>query len=141
MGRIVDSSRPYTDEEKAYLLTRSGGEGLISVNDRKFSHLTEENRAILLGRTLEDEEKEKKIEEQLKKIEEDDEKDSYHEDDIEYVEDLTVAQLRAALEKEGLSPVVSKADRDDGSDDPLTEKEVLVYRLLNRLDQKRNAAK
>lgn len=142
MARIVDDSRPYTDEEKAFLLTRSGGDSLIAINDRQFAHLSEEKRAVLQGRSIESEKKEAAIQEKLEAQAKADSEDSYHDDDIAKVEPMTIAQLQQALEEEGLSPDVTKADKQgEEGDDPLTEKQVLAYRLLNRLDEKRNAAK
>ena len=138
MSRRVDHDRPYTEEEKAYLLTRSNGAALIKVNERKFAHLSPESREALILRHQEDDEKEAKIQEAFLQEMEEDEADSYHPDDVEKVSAMKIADLRKALEEEGLSPKVSEKDKDPQN--PMTEKEVLTYRLLNRLDDKRNAA-
>ena len=140
MSRRIDPDRPYTDEEKAYLLTRANGASLIAVNERRFAHLSKTEQAELTKQAQEDAEKELMIEQQIQKELEEEESDSYHPDDIAVVEPLTIAQLRAKLEEEGLRTTVTKKDTE-AEDDPMTEKEVLAYRLLNRLDEKRNAAR
>lgn len=139
MSRFIDPDRPYTEEEKQYLLSRSSGPALIAVNERKFAHLDEERRKALTNRVDEDAEKERQIEEEIDRQMAEEEEDSYHQDDIDAVAPLNIAQLRAKLEAEGLSSKVSEKDKK-GEGDPLTEKEVLAYRLLNRLDEKRAAA-
>lgn len=141
MSRLIDHERPYSDDDKNYLLSRPGGEDLISVNDRKFSHLSDESRKKLLKRHESDEEKEKAIQQELEKQQKQAEEDSYHEDDVAQVQPLTIAQLRKRLEDEGLSSKVTKDDLVDPSDadNPFTEKEALAYRLLEHLDSKRRA--
>ena len=140
MSRRIDPDRPYTEEDKKWLLTRAKGKALIAVNDRRFAHLSDEERAALTGRVDDDNAKEQELQDAALREMEEEEEDSYHPDDVEKVSHLTIAQLRAALEEEGLSPTVSERDKKGDGGSPLTEKEVLTYRLLNRLDDKRNAA-
>lgn len=141
MSRRIDDSRPYTDEEKEYLLTRSGGEAKIAINERRFAHLSDEQKKALTGRVDADNASDQAEEDEFNRQQEADEEEGYHPDDVEKVAPMKTAELREALEAEGLSSKVSAADKkDEGSDEDLTEKEVLAYRLLNRLDEKRNAA-
>ena len=141
MSRRIDPDRPYTEADRKWLRTRANGEFLIAVNERKFAHLNDEEKTALTGRADEDAKKEQEIEDAIDRQMQDEEDDSYHPDDVEKVSSMKIAELRAALEEEGLSPEVSSKDKKgDGTADPLTEKEVLFYRLLNRLDDKRQAA-
>lgn len=148
MSVRVDDTRPYTEEEKEYLLTRASGEDLIKINDRKFAHLSKKEKAELQKQAQKDEEGEAKIQAELQRQQEEAESDSYHPDDIAQVNGLTIKDLRQRLEKEGLRTTVTAEDKDpsdpddpDGDDDqdPFTEKEVLAYRLLNFLDERRKA--
>ncbi|QNJ55325.1 hypothetical protein SEA_LITTLEFELLA_14 [Gordonia phage LittleFella] len=142
MSRFIDPNRPYTDEEKEWLLTRAEGEFLILENDRRFAHLSKKDKAEATEQAEKDAQGEatiqKAIQEQLKAEEE----DSYHPDDVAAVQPLTIAQLRQALEKHGQRTNVTEADKKDPEDpdDPFTEKEVLAYRLLNYLDEQRKLA-
>lgn len=139
MSRVVDDSRPYTEEEKAYLLTISGGEDRIALNDRRFADYSKKERENLRDRSIEDEKKEAEIQKRLEEEQKKAEEDSYHPDDVAAVDPLTIAELRKRLEDEGLNAKVTKKDLgEQGEDgDPLTEKSVLAYRLLNHLDEKR----
>lgn len=139
MSRHVDDTRPYTDEEKEYLRTRANGESLITINDRRFAHLSEQEKAVLTGRALGDDAKEAKIEAELARQEAEAEANAYHPDDVAQVQNLTIKQLRERLETEGQRTTVTSEDKDpdDDDEDPFTEKEVLAYRLLNFLDRKR----
>lgn len=138
MSRRVDPDRPYTEEEKDFLRTRANGINLIAVNERRFAHLSEDQKEALTGRANDDAEKERRLQEEFEE-EMDDEEESYHPHDIEKVSVMKIAELRTALEEEGLSASVSKKEMDS-EEGHFTEKEVLAYRLLNRLDEKRNAA-
>lgn len=139
MSRVVDDTRPYTDEEKEWLLTRANGAELIKVNERRFSHLSSKQKEALSNRVLEDEKKEQEIQSEIQKQIKEEEENSYHPEDVAAVQPLTIAQLRERLEKEGLKSSVSEKDKKDPDDpdDPFTEKEVLAYRLLDHLDKKR----
>ena len=141
MSKVIDDSRPYTDEEKEWLLTRADGEELIKINDRRFSHPSDAQKKKLSERVLSDAQKEAQIQAAIAEQQKQDEEDSYHEDDIAAVQPLTIAQLRERLEKEGVRATVTEKDKLDPNDpsDPFTEKEVLAYRLLNHLDKKREA--
>lgn len=140
MSKRIDHDHPYSDEEKAYLLKLANGEDLIALNERRFGHLDEEKKADLQARSQEDEQKELEIQKALEEQAKQEEEDSYHPDDVEFVDPLTVAQLRTELEERGLESSVTKEDEGEG-EDHLTEKQVLVYRLLNHLDEKRKSAK
>lgn len=142
MSVRADSTRPYTDEEKEQLLTRPSGEALIAINERQFAHLSKKEKAALVGRALEDDEKDAHIKAVLEEQDQEDEAESYHPDDVAQVQALTIKELRQRLDKEGQRTTVTAEDKesDDDDGDPFTEKEVLSYRLLNHLDEKRKAA-
>lgn len=135
MGRSVDGSRPYTEEEKQWLRTRSGGEALIKINERRFAHLSDEKRDALQARVIEAAKKEAEIQRQLEEQAKADAEDSYHPEDVARIEHMTIADLQEFLENEGQNPKVSNSDKVDG----LTEKDVLVYRALNFLDDRRKS--
>lgn len=135
MSRQVDPNRPYTDEEKEYLLTRSTGESLILINERRFAGVDEDRAEEIRRRAEADaalERREAAVHTQ------DDDPDGYHQDDLAQVVDLTIQEIRLRLEKLGLSSDVSEEDlRVEDGEDPLDEKAVLGYRLLDHLDQVR----
>ena len=135
MSRQVDPNRPYTDEEKEYLLTRSTGESLILINERRFAGVVEDRAEEIRRRAEADaalERREAAVQTQ------DDDPDGYHQDDLAQVVDLTIQEIRLRLEKLGLSSDVSEEDlRVEDGEDPLDEKAVLGYRLLDHLDQVR----
>lgn len=135
MSRQVDPNRPYTDEEKEYLLTRSTGESLILINERRFAGVDEDRAEEIRRRAEADaalERREAAVQTQ------DDDPDGYHQDDLAQVVDLTIQEIRLRLEKLGLSSDVSEEDlRVEDGEDPLDEKAVLGYRLLDHLDQVR----
>lgn len=121
MSRRIDTSVPLTEEEKEYLLTRSGGEAAIQIDERKFGHLSKAEKKRL--RSGQEPEQNSESE------------DGYHPDDVARVEGLTLAQLRAALKKNDISFAVSEEEIKEIG----TEKEVLAVRLLNLLDDRRKA--
>lgn len=131
MSRRIDPYRPFTEEEKQHLRTRAAGDDLIQANERRFGDLSDEDKEKLRQQA----EKDEKSEEPEPDVEEEDE---YHPDDIAQVEDLTVKDLRLRLDKEGLRTTVTSQDQAiPGSGDSLTEKQVLAYRLLDFLDDRR----
>ncbi len=143
MSRFIDVNKPLSDEEKEYLLTRAEGESIIAANERKFAHLPDDKRAKLAEQAEKDREGEEELRRRAAELDAKDEEDSYHPEDIDYVRDMTIADLRQNLEKRGLRTNVLKADMqpDSPEDDPFTEKQVLALRLLDHLDELRDAAK
>ncbi len=139
MSRRIEESHPFSKEDREYLLSRAGGLEKIDENDRRFAHLNEEQKESLSQRGKDDEAKEAEIRERLEKQAEKDEEESYHPDDVAEVNGLTISKLRQRLEAEGLRSTVTAEDKRDPDDpeDALTEKEVLTYRLLNYLDDRR----
>ena len=135
MSRQVDPNRPYTDEEKEYLLTRSTGESLILINERRFAGVDEDRAEEIRRRAEADaalERREAAVQTQ------DDDPDGYHPEDLAQVVDLTIQEIRLRLEKLGLSSDVSEEDLLVGEgEEPLDDKAVLGYRLLDHLDQVR----
>lgn len=100
MGRFIDLSRPITDDERAYLLSRSR-EGEVTVNDRQFGHLEEGAKKSAQIQAQDDadfeEEERRAFEDAVNASEE----DSFPSWIVDKVEPLTVAQLRTALAKRG----------------------------------------
>lgn len=138
MSRQIDPNRPYTDEEKEYLLTRSTGESLIQINNRRFSGITEDRAAELHQRAAADAELERREAAEMAEPADND-PDAYHFEDLDLVSSLTIQEIRLRLEKESLSSDVSDEDKEpfEAGDDPLDEKQVLGYRLLDHLDKVR----
>ena len=138
MSRRINFGAPLSEDDKEYLLSRSGGEELIAMNDRQFGHLTKTEQKKVRGEAMKAEREDDLPPEPGVIIEDDD----YHPDDIKKVEQLTEAQVRAALKKAGLSVEVTKEDQDDlkeDDEDVVIPKEVLAVRLLNYLDAARKA--
>lgn len=136
MSRRIDPNRPFTEEEKAYLRTRAHGAALIEINERQFAQFSDGQRKALRDQAEADEEFERQEEAMYES--EDDDDDGYHVDDVAQVQDLTLAEIRQRLAKEGLPSTVSKEDKFiPGTDETLTDKQVLAYRLLDFLDAKR----
>lgn len=123
MSVAIDPNRPYSDEEKDWLLTRSHGADAIRINDRQFGHLSDEEKAELRGEhlvdVLTDEEEELHREAEEKQAEE----DGFHPDDEALVAPLKLPGLKAQLKKLGLE---THGDKDD-----------LQLRLLEHLDAQR----
>lgn len=135
MSRQINFDAPLTEEDKEYLLTRSGGEELIAMNKRQFGDLSKAE-----GKRLRD--KAAQNQRSADRREEESGEDEYHPDDIKKVQGLSSAQIKAALKKFGLSPEVTDEDRADLADDSeeaVTDKDVLVIRLLNYLDEVRKS--
>ena len=142
MSRFIDPNRPYTDEEKEWLLSRADGEFLIRENDRRFAHLSEKDKKAATKQAEADAQGEAEIQKAIEEQQRQEEADSYHPDDVAAVQPLTIAQLRQALEKYGQRTNVKEEDKKnpDDPDDAFTEKEVLAYRLLDFLDERRKLA-
>lgn len=132
MSRRIDTSRPFTEEEREWLLTRAYGKEKIAQNDAVFGDLSEAKKKRLQERAADDDEKEAA----LNPPPPEDDEDEYHPEDLARVEQLTIKDLRLALAKAGLRDTVTKADVtvEGGT---LTEKQVLGYRLLDHLDEVR----
>lgn len=139
MSRRIDLQRPLTEEEKQHLLTRANGRQLIQINERQFAGLSAKQKDEVRATAARDEEQLRKEEEARRKAEDaQDDEDSYHPEDIAQVAELTVAELRQRLSKAGLRNTVTAKDQEiEGTDDHLTEKEVLAYRVLDYLDEQR----
>lgn len=131
MSRRIDESRPYTDEEKAYLLARSGGASKVRINEKYFAHLAEEDKKREQELSAKDEEE---FQADIKAQEPD--VDDYHDEDLHEVESLNTRELRLRLKKEGLKAEVSARELHEA--DGLTERQILAYRLLDLLDERRN---
>ena len=100
MGRFIDLSRPITDDEREYLLSRSR-EGEVVVNDRQFGHLEEGAKLNAQIQAKEDEEFEEEERKAFQDAVDASEEDSFPAWIVDKVEPLTVAQLRTALSKRG----------------------------------------
>ncbi len=134
MSRRIDIyAAPLTEEEKEHLLTRSGGEALIAVNNRIFGELSKVEKKAARATAAEI----KALEEEVVGD------DEYHPADIKKVESLSIAQMRAALKKAGLAQDVTQEDKDELGEngEEVTDKEVLAIRLLNYLDEIRRSKK
>lgn len=138
MSQRIDHDRPYTEEDKQYLLTRANGRTLIQINERRFGHLEEDEAEARRKQAEKDAEIEAAEAEARRKAQDADDEDAYHPDDLNLVEQLTIAQMRDKLEKLGLPRTVSEADQNPGEGTHFTEKQVLAYRLLDHLDAQRN---
>lgn len=137
MSRFIDPNRPYTDEEKEYLLTRANGEDLIIVNERRFADVTDEDREAFRERAARDDHNERQ-EQEARQAHTGDDPDDYHPDDIATVQDMTIQDIRLALEKRKIDQEVTEEDMViPDTDETLTEKQVLAYRLLDSLDEAR----
>lgn len=136
MSRVIDPHHPYTDEEKEYLLTRPSGESLISVNERRFADIDPDRAEQIRVRAAQDVERERlEAEEDAEPA--DNDPDSYHPEDLGLVSNMTIQDMRLRLEKEGKSSEVTEEDKEPFEDggEPLDEKQVLGYRLLDHLDK------
>lgn len=137
MSRRINLNAPLSEADKQYLLTRANGRHLIEINERQFAGFDEKQKEKARVTAQRDEEEEAR-EAALYAEDDSDDEDGYHPEDIAQVADLTTAQLRQLLSKLGLRTTVSaKEQKIEGSDDTLSEKEVLAYRVLDHLDEKR----
>lgn len=124
MSRQVDAERPFTEEEKAFLRTRSGGEEQIIVNERKFGHLTKADARKAQKQAEADDKDEADRRAAFEAQQKQEEEDSFDDEDIAKVAPLTVKQLREHLKK---------LDMDDTGN-----KEELQLRLLEHYDRERH---
>lgn len=123
MSIRIDDNRPFTDEEKEWLLRddSSSNKQRIAVNDRRFGHLTDEEKDALRQRAAQDEATTfAVVQQQVAQAEND-----FHPEDYAKVLPLDMAGLREALKREG---------QDDSGDDM----QELQLRLLEYYDDKRN---
>lgn len=121
MSRLIDLNRPITDEEREYLIARAR-EGEVAVNDRQFGHLSDDEKDALRGRATKD----ARVEAAISVLRDQEEEEDFDEDILGEVMPLKVADLRARLEKEGLS--------SDGNKDELQLR--LLVLLQDRRDGK-----
>lgn len=102
MSIRIDDNRPFTDSDREWL-TRDGlasSLNRIAVNDRRFGHLSEEEKEVLRQEAASDEEKDRAAEERRKQQEEED----WHPDDVAAVAPLKAAAARERLKSLGLQP-------------------------------------
>lgn len=138
MSRFIDPNRPLTEEDRAYLRSRSAEE-VITVNDRRFASVvedlagddaTDDQREAALDAVREDfDEDERSDQEEREAIldaNEEEEDDSFDEDILEEILPLKATELRARLKMEGLAT---------GGD-----KEELQFRLAEFLQDKKDNA-
>ena len=98
MGRFVDLSRPITEDERAYLLSRSR-EGEVMVNDRQFGNLDESEKLNRQAQAVADHEEEEADRKAFQAAVDQADAESFPAHIVDKVEPLTLAQLRTALEK------------------------------------------
>lgn len=116
----IDLSRPLTDAEKEWLVTRPGGRASVAVNDRQFGHLSDEERSALQVSHAEDEEDEAAL---LAAYLQEDDEDGFDPEDVGKVAPLKVTELRAWLKKKG--------------EDQTGSKEELQVRVLEKMEADR----
>lgn len=95
MSRVIDDNRPFTEEEKAYIRNLGVGLGRIDVNDRRFGHLSEDEKRKLRGEAEADDKEELAAQKRQQEAAEED----WHEEDLQMVAPLTVPQLKENLTK------------------------------------------
>lgn len=105
----IDLTRPLTEDEKEWLVTRPGGKSSIAVNDRQFGHLSDEERSALQVSHAED------VEDEADRLraylqEEDEDGEGFDPEDVGKVAPLTVTELRAWLKKKGQDQTGSKEE-------------------------------
>ena len=113
MSKVVDLTRPITDEEREYLMTRAR-ESEVEANDRQFGHLKDAERRNLQDRAEEADAEEAAIAEAYEEGEE------FDPELVAQVAPLTVKELEARIKKLGHKP--------DG------DKETLQIQLLEILE-------
>lgn len=96
-GKIV-LTRPLTDEEKEWLLTRAGGQDTIDANERAFGGLSEEQREALRSEADADSEEEQRRQAEFNAGDE----DGFSQELLAQVMPLSVAELKAWLKKNGI---------------------------------------
>lgn len=96
MGKRIDLSRPITDEERAYLLSRAREDEVVA-NDRQFGGKSdaEKRKATSAADEAAEEEASYEVEE---------EEDFFDPDLVDQVAPLSVRELQQRLEKLGLKP-------------------------------------
>lgn len=102
MGRHIDLSRPLSDEDREYLMSRSR-EGEVIVNDRQFGGLSDDERTEVQEEFDKNETKDQEERKRFQDAIEDENANSYPWELVDKVEPLTLNQLRSALKKRDLS--------------------------------------
>lgn len=120
MSRYIDHDKPMSEEDKAYLRTRSGGEYLIEINERRFGHLSDAERDEVTKQVDDDDQFD--ADEESAHQEELDALPDFDEDVIEKVAPLSFNQLRQKATKLGLG--------GDGTKDELQDKLLNYYQDL-----------
>lgn len=98
MSRYVDLRKPISDEDRAYLMSRSR-EGDVAVNDRMFKDRPEDEVAARVSQANQDDEDEIEDAELVQ-----------DQADLDFVNSLKTGELRVQLEARGLDKTGSKAD-------------------------------
>lgn len=136
MGRQIDETRPFTEDEKDWLRTRgTAGEMLIQVNERKFKDLSQADVEAAIEQSEAEKAEEATRLAEARAAQQAAEEDSFHPEDIAEVEGLTTAQLRERLSKENKRNSVTEKDKEKFPE--MSDQEILAYRLLDYLDSKR----
>lgn len=104
----IDHNRPYTQEEKDWLLTRAGGRAQVDVNERQFSDLSDSERSAFQAQAQSDSDEEAARRAQLMELENDD--DNFDPEDVAKVAPLSTAELRAWLAKKEMDQDGNKED-------------------------------
>lgn len=117
MGKRIDLSRPITDEERAYLLSRAREDEVVA-NDRQFK-----NHSDAAKRKASDDAEKATAEEEEYDVEEDE--DLYDPELVAQVAPLSVRELQQRLEKLGIKPK--------------GKKEELQMQLLDALEEQQEA--
>lgn len=102
MSIRIDDNRPFTEAEKEWL-TRSGlasAKDRIKVNDRRFGHLSDEEKDDLRAQADSDEQKTREAIQRMIQQEE----EAFHPEDEAIVMALDMPGLRMKLENLGLTP-------------------------------------
>lgn len=120
----IDTTRPFTDEEREYLRAAKGsvGDSMIEANERAFGTLAESEAVALQDQAAADDEAQAKVDEAVRAAGEPSE-DDFNDEDMAEVAPLTITQLRARLKKE--------------NQDSTGNREELQLRLLEYLDDVR----
>jgi hypothetical protein len=120
MSRNFDQNRPFTEEEKEWLRSRSHGASEIRINDARFGHLSEDEKEEL--RKEFDADAEADAEEEARRRQE--EEEEFDEEDLDYVSQLKTTEVKAKIREAGFEPEGTKANE-------------LKFQLLEILDAKR----
>lgn len=125
MSRYIDFTKPLSEEDKAYLLTRSGGKLKIERNEAMFGHLSDDEKQDVSDEREADKREDEAAEQRQQEFE--DSIPEYDEDIIEQVAPLKVAELKKRLDDLGVGYTA-----DD-------KKEALADLLLDTLQDARDA--